>query len=204
LNRWRPAAVLASEQMMGRTERIGLGETTLADEREIAQCEENFAALVQRQSRFVFRVAYAVLRNSHDAEDVAQEVFLKLYRARGWDKINDERAYLSRMAWRVSVEKRARKGWTGDALHEDSVSPDESPEQTAMRVDWSAVVHRLMDALPKELRLPLALSTAEELTSGEIAAILTIPEGTVRTRLMKARALLKQKLARLMGEKHER
>ena len=51
-----------------------------------------------------------------------------------------------------------------------------------------------MDALPEELRQPLALSTVQELNSREIAAILDIPEGTVRTRLMRARQLLKQKL----------
>ena len=56
-------------------------------------------------------------------------------------------------------------------------------------------VHRLIDALPEELRQPLALSTVQELNSREIAAILDIPEGTVRTRLMRARQLLKEKLA---------
>jgi RNA polymerase sigma-70 factor (ECF subfamily) len=55
-------------------------------------------------------------------------------------------------------------------------------------------VHRLIDALPEELRQPLALSTVEELTSPEVARILGIPEGTVRTRLMRAREILKQKL----------
>src|SRR5580704_10819710 len=122
--------------MIGHTERIGLGETTLADEREIAHCEERFAALVQRQSRFVFRVAHTVLRNSHDAEDAAQEVFLKLYKSGAWDKIKDERAYLSRVAWRVSVDKRAKSHETGEALSGDSASPDETPEQAALQANW--------------------------------------------------------------------
>jgi RNA polymerase sigma-70 factor (ECF subfamily) len=65
--------------------------------------------------------------------------------------------------------------------------------------NWSAVVQKLIDALPQELRIPLALSSADELNSGEIAEILGIPEGTVRTRIMKAREILKGKLARLMG-----
>ena len=54
------------------TERIALGDKTLASERETAECEGPFAALVERQARFVFRVAYTALRNSQDAEDVAQ------------------------------------------------------------------------------------------------------------------------------------
>jgi RNA polymerase sigma-70 factor (ECF subfamily) len=190
--------------MIGHSERIGLGETTLADERENGDCEDHFAALVQRQSRFVFRVAYAVLRNSHDAEDVAQEVFLKLYRSGGWNKITDERAYLARVAWRVSVDRRTKSHKKGKPMSEDCASPAETPEEAAVQANWSAMVHMLMDALPEDLRLPLALSSADELTSREIAAILGIPEGTVRSRMMKAREILRQKLARLMGEKHGR
>jgi RNA polymerase sigma-70 factor (ECF subfamily) len=185
--------------MIGYSERIGPGETTLANEREIAQCEERFEGLVQRQSGFVFRVAYAVLRNSHDAEDVAQEVFLKLYRSSGWDRINDERAYLARVAWRSAMDRLGKTRDAGEALNEDSASQDATPEQAAVAANWSAVVQKLIDALPQELRIPLALSSADELNSGEIAEILGIPEGTVRTRIMKAREILKGKLARLMG-----
>lgn len=60
--------------------------------------DANFTALVQRQSRFVFRVAYAVLLNSHDAEDAVQETFLKLFRNRGWQHVDNERAFLARVA----------------------------------------------------------------------------------------------------------
>ena len=66
--------------------------------------DAEFTALVQRQSRFVFRVAYAVLLNSYDAEDAVQETFLKLYRNRGWEQAENERAYLARVAWRALVK----------------------------------------------------------------------------------------------------
>jgi RNA polymerase sigma-70 factor (ECF subfamily) len=191
--------------MTGRSEQIGLGETVLADEQDIAGCDERFAALVGRQSRFVFRVAYAVLRNSHDAEDVVQEVFLKLYRAASWEKMKDERAYLARVAWRISVDRlpKERDSRANDnELNAEPSSVGETPEQAAVQANWSAVIHRLMDALPEELRLPLALSSIDELKSHEIARILGIPEGTVRTRLMKARAMLKQKLALVMGDRY--
>jgi RNA polymerase sigma-70 factor (ECF subfamily) len=195
------ATVLAFEHcrrnMTGHSEQIGLGETVLADEQDIAGCEERFAALVGRQSRFIFRVAYAVLRNSHDAEDVVQEVFLKLYRSARWDQMKDERAYLARVAWRISVDRLPK---TRDSeVDAEELAGGETPEQAAVQANWSAVVHRLIDALPEELRHPLALSSIDELKSHEIARILGIPEGTVRTRLMKARAVLKQKLALLMG-----
>ena len=66
---------------------------------------EAFAMLVHRQSRFVFQVAYAMLRNSHNAEDVVQETFLSLYRSGAWKKMKDERAFLARAAWRQTIDR---------------------------------------------------------------------------------------------------
>ncbi len=156
---------------------------------------------MKRQSRFVFRVAYAILRNSHDAEDAAQESFLKLYRNHAWRGIENERAFLARAVWRVAVD-RVRQLQLPHAVLEDELEPPSaapSPEQEAIAVDWQAAIHRMIDALPEELRQPLALSAIDQLNSREIAAILGIPEGTVRTRLMRARHRLKEKLAALHG-----
>src|SRR5712692_2719446 len=86
---------------------IAFGEPRLAQGAATA-CDDRFAALVRRRSRFVFRVAYAILRNAHDAEDVVQETFLKLYRARRWESMVDERAFLARTAWRLAVDRRPR------------------------------------------------------------------------------------------------
>ena len=62
----------------------------LANQEDATTREARFAAFVERQSRFVFRVAYALLRNSYDSEDVVQETFLKIYRSGAWDRIKDE------------------------------------------------------------------------------------------------------------------
>lgn len=163
--------------------------------------EAAFTECVERHSRFVFRVAYAVLRNSHDAEDVVQEVFLKLYRNGAWRDIRDEKAYFARIAWRAAVDRLPRK--TTTELDEmEMISNLPSPEQTALDTDWQSKVHRLIDALPEELRQPLALSTIQELTSAEIAQIMSIPEGTVRTRMLRARQLLREKLTALEGKSY--
>jgi RNA polymerase sigma-70 factor (ECF subfamily) len=172
-----------------------------------AQTEvQGFTALVERQSRFVFRVAYAMLRNSYDAEDVVQETFLKIYRMGAWEGIKDEKAFLARAAWRIAVEKLRQKGneRRNEASDLEAPSADASPEQALITADWNAIVHRLVDALPEELRQPLALSTVEELNSREIAELMGIAEGTVRTRLMRARQMLKQKLAALMENRYEK
>lgn len=166
--------------------------------------EAEFAAFVERNSRFVFRVAYAMLRNSHDAEDAAQETFLKLWRKDAWRGIENERAFLARAAWRMAADRvdadRARREKA--VSHEETdeaelLSSLPNPEEAAMSAAWNSAVHRLIDALPEELRQPLALSSVDEMNSREIAAVLRIPEGTVRTRLMRARQLLKEKLAAL-------
>ena len=164
--------------------------------------DAKFTELVERQWRFVFRVAYAVLLNSHDAEDAVQETFLKLYRNRGWRNVENERAFLARVAWRVAVDRRPNAARasvhdTGENLATlaDPQSPEPGPEETLILADDRALIHSMIDALPEELRVPLVLSSDDELNSRQIGRILSIPEGTVRTRLQRARQLLSQKLA---------
>jgi RNA polymerase sigma-70 factor, ECF subfamily len=93
----------------------------------------------------------------------------------------------------VAVEKLPKK--RNEVLDLEMPSSEASPEQDAITTNWTQIVHRLVDALPEELRQPLALSTLEELNSREIAKVMGVAEGTVRTRLMRARQILKQKLA---------
>jgi RNA polymerase sigma-70 factor (ECF subfamily) len=155
-----------------------------------------FAALVGRQSRFVFRIAWAVLRNAHDAEDVAQETFLKLYRTGSWERMEDERAFLARTVWRLAAD-RARRRQPASDLQNEPECPGANPEALAISADRGLALQRLIDELPEELRVPLALSAVEEMTSREIGVAMGIPEGTVRTRMMRAREILRNKAAGL-------
>jgi RNA polymerase sigma-70 factor, ECF subfamily len=173
--------------------------------------EAEFTALVERQSRFAFRVAYGVLLNAHDAEDAVQETFLKLYRNSGWRRAENERAFLARVAWRVAVDRRRAIRPDGPLpdLGEapgqapQLVSPHPGPEQALVAANQHALVHSMIDGLPEELRLPLVLSASDELNSREIATILGIPEGTVRTRLQRARQVLRERIANLQTRKQE-
>ena len=165
--------------------------------------EAEFAGLVERQWRFAYRVAWAVLRNSHDAEDATQEAFLKIFRTRAWREMRDEKAYVARVAWRAAVDRvredlpsrRAplRDQDSGGAVIENVADSGLSPEEIAAAANWEATLHRLIDSLPEELRQVLALSV--EMNSREIAAAMGIAEGTVRTRLMRARGMLREKMA---------
>jgi RNA polymerase sigma-70 factor (ECF subfamily) len=171
-------------------------------EREMAiEPEVQFAALVQRQSRFVFRVAYTVLRNAEDAEEAVQDTFFKLFRSGAWKDIRDERAFLASAVWRIAVDRRqSRKQQTIEPIEIQSLAP--SPERTIMEAERERVIHQLIDSLPDKLRRPLLLFSTVEMTTVEIAALLDLPEGTVRRQVNEARTLLKEKLARWEARKH--
>src|SRR5579871_6043116 len=138
--------------------------------RQAAAHEERFGALVERQSRFAYRVAYALLRNPQDAQDAVQETFLKLYRTGAWQRMQNEKAFLARATWRVAVDRlpRTRNQEPNGTL----ASGDASPETAAIAVDWVAAIQKLIDGLPEELRQPLVLSAVEGLNSREIAPLM--------------------------------
>jgi RNA polymerase sigma-70 factor (ECF subfamily) len=164
---------------------------------------------VREDGRLVYKVAYSVLRNHHDAEDVAQETFLRFLRQRKrWPEIRDRRAWLSRVAWRAALDRKRSPAAVAleDAaeavsnLRADGAGVDEIAASRQMM----SLVERLVGSLPHDLREALTLSTTEELTSAEIAQVLGIQEGAVRNRLFRAREILRQKLAVLLEPKHAR
>jgi RNA polymerase sigma-70 factor (ECF subfamily) len=175
------------------------GEEALQHERT-AERDEAFAGLVARQSQLMFRIAYSLLRNPHDAEDAVQESFLKLYRGDAWQRIDNEKAFLARVVWRVALDRLPpRAGQIDDVAEMNLVSTATSPEEDALSGDARALLRSLIDCLPEELRQPLLLSAIEEMTSREIAEVMGIPEGTVRTRLMRAKAELKKRFEAMKG-----
>lgn len=180
---------------------IGVEETDRLPESErMAGCDEEFSLLVYRQHGFVFRVALALLRNRPDAEDIAQETFLKLYRNGHWRGMRDERAFLARTAWRLALDLRRAPAMVYADVDAD-VMPSEtaSPEEQTLNTSSAAAVHRMIDTLPEELRQPLVLSGIDGMNSREIGKVLGLPGGTVRRRLMRARQMLKEKIANANG-----
>jgi Sigma-70 region 2 len=117
----------------------------LGRERDTTASEEAFAALVRRQSRFAFQVAHAVLRNAQDAEDVVQDCFPKLYRAKSWRQVENERAFPARVVWRHAVGRRPR---VAVELSGGEPVAEANPEQLAVSEDLKQLTHRLIDTLP--------------------------------------------------------
>jgi len=119
--------------------------------RESAARDLPFVELVERQSGFLFRVAFAIVRNVHDAEDVVQETFLKLYRTGSWKRMRDEKAFLARMAWRIALSKLPSRP-TVELDPELPALHTRSPEDTAIAADWNSTIQRLIEALPETKR----------------------------------------------------
>ena len=161
--------------------------------------------MVAEHSRLIFRVALAVVRDPSEAEEVVQETFLQILRASPGrfqpGDLEDEPSYLARIAWRLAVRRR-RRFWpapTEPELLQQLPDPGESPEDTAIETSLQLWLHREIDHLPEKLRQPLALTALGELTSPQVAAILGIPEGTVRRRIHEARHLLRRRLEMKKG-----
>jgi RNA polymerase sigma-70 factor (ECF subfamily) len=161
--------------------------------------EDQLEFVVREHARLVYRIAYAALRNHHDAEDATQETFLRVLRYR--QKLADVRelkTWLARIAWRVALGRRSKAREVGlDDVVSDVRSAEATAEEIVQGIQLSRVLHDLIGALPEKLRDPLTLSTLEELTPAEIAEVLGTNEAAVRSRIFRARQILRQKLQKL-------
>lgn len=186
-------------------EAILSGEAIGQNEIERIRLEANDAALeslVRQHSHLIYRVAYAVLRRHHDAEDATQETFVRVLRYRSkLDEVEDPKTWLARIAWRVAIDRTKKQAWRREVQMEDPEKPlpevasAEPPADDRLQgVQVSAVLERLIAALPENLRQPLILSTIEEMSPREIGATLGINEAAVRSRVFRARQILKEKL----------
>ena len=190
--------------------RVVAGEATLsravsmertAEGGQIERTGDAMEALVRNHSRMVYRIAYAALRRHQDAEDATQETFLRVLRYSGrLAAVDDPKTWLARIAWRVAVDRNRSSARRQEIAWEDSGSPPEvtsnaTAADTAMQgAHVGAVLEKLIAALPRKLRDPLILSTVEEMSPREVAATLGINEAAVRSRVFRARRILKEKL----------
>lgn len=161
-----------------------------------AEIVQEFEQRLADSSRLAFRVALGVLRNREDAEDVAQEAFLRAYR--NFHRLRDRkrfRAWLARIAWRLALDRRRA---AGRRERRELASVDLAPAPTAEDLtasrEFQRHLERAIEELPKKLRLALILAAIEGHDLHEVARLLGVPEGTVKSRLHLARKQLAEKL----------
>lgn len=153
-----------------------------------------------------YSMILGILGNAHEAEDVTQQVYEKAFRAlpayRGDAKPT---TWLFRIAVnaardRIRSVSRKRKREVGNAMIEER-SANDDPALEAIERERSAALRLAIDRLPENRRELIVMADIEEMPLGEIAEITGVPEGTVKSRLHRARAELRTEYTRIRGER---
>ena len=169
-----------------------------------------FTDLMRRYNRRLYRVARSVLRDDAEAEDALQDAYLQAYRAlpafRGESALG---TWLTRIVVNAALMRQRKTGRLADvielgadfgsddaAVPRDRLDEPAQPELAALRAQTRRLIETGIDKLPAAFRTVFVLRAVEELTVEETAATLDIPEATVRTRYFRARAMLREALAR--------
>jgi RNA polymerase sigma-70 factor (ECF subfamily) len=169
--------------------------------REAAQADtrREFEERLAECGSLAYRVARGVLRNTADAEDVAQEALLRAYR--NFERLRDRnrfRGWLVRISFRLALDRlrSAKRRELRDTFWSQPVHlpPPETAESIAAANQFQGHLERALEELPEKLRLVLLLSALEGYTIEEIAAMVGVPIGTVKSRIFIARKKLAEKL----------
>ena len=155
-----------------------------------------FEVRLVESSTLAFRVAYSVVRQRQDAEDIAQEAFARAHRS--FRQLRDRerfRAWLVRMTWRLAINRRradlrrlSRESTLLQPNPSQSIDDELAARERAQRL-WRAI-----DALPDKLRLVIVLAGIEGHDVQEVARLLRLPPGTVKSRMFLGRRRLKELL----------
>src|SRR6185436_18453459 len=178
-----------------------------------AGSEEAFYWLVDAYAPLVYRLAYRLLNNPTDSSDIAQEVFLKVFRS-----VNHFEGHCSLKTWIYHIavntvwnqnrwwrrhrgQEQAMEMADGDFGVEEIELVDESqnPLRAVLTIESQELVWKALLRLNESQRLILVLREMEDLSYDEVAAIMNLTSGTVKSRLARARLSLKQELETLMA-----
>lgn len=185
-----------------------VSDRELAD-RAAAGEEPAFECIMRRHNRLLFRTARSILKSDAEAEDALQDGYL-----RAWRALHTFRAESKLSTWLVRIvvnealgrlrQRNANVITFNAALDEDGRDPEawmeddpkHRPDHVATRAEFRRMIETRIDSLPDAFRSVFMLRAVEELSVEEVALVLEIPEATVRTRFFRARALLREGLAR--------
>jgi RNA polymerase sigma-70 factor (ECF subfamily) len=179
--------------------------------RTLERDSDAFAAIMQRHNQRLYRIARSVLRNSVEAEDAVQEAYVAAFSHlasyRGESPLV---AWLSRMVMNEALGRLRRKPATADFASLDAVpeaeiiqfplsAANEDPERTMAQRQILQLVENATDALPEDYRVVFVTRIIEGMSVEETADLLSIKAETVKTRLHRARQLLRNHLNKQIG-----
>jgi RNA polymerase sigma-70 factor (ECF subfamily) len=156
--------------------------------------------VVREHADRVYRLAFRLSGNRADAEDLTQETFVRVFKSLAEYQPGTFEGWLHRITTNLFLDMvRRRQRIRFDALPEDAgdrlASRESGPEQAYDQRNLDPEIQRALDALPADFRVAVVLCDLEQLSYEEIAATLGIKVGTVRSRIHRGRALLRQALA---------
>lgn len=165
---------------------------------------EAFSLLATAHREAVYRAAWFVLEDADDALDATQEAFLKAFRH--LDRFEERasfRTWVRRIAVHAALDRRERRGREPRPAgpEEEGLPPaaSEPAGEALAREETRALVRRAIEELPPAARAAVLLRDVEGLSYAEIAAELSIPKGTVMSRIHHGRTLLRRRLEALVG-----
>ncbi|MBV9698776.1 MAG: sigma-70 family RNA polymerase sigma factor [Candidatus Eremiobacteraeota bacterium] len=156
-----------------------------------------FATLVERYDRAVYHLAYRTLQDSEEARDATQEAFFKAFRSLRTFKIGSKfSTWIFAITYHACCDRlNRRKRYAGSELPERA-DPSPGPEDQAIALDDARRLRAAVDALPEKYRTVITLFHLQGKQYEEIAEVLGLPLGTVKTHLFRA----KEQLRKLLGE----
>ncbi|MGQ9783451.1 MAG: sigma-70 family RNA polymerase sigma factor [Armatimonadota bacterium] len=205
-NRVQAGRVLAWERLM-------VEKTDQAVVQQVLEGETDaFSELVQRYQDRIYSVALNYVSNPEDAMDIAQETFVKAYsNLNKFDSASAFYTWLYRIAVNTAIDfLRKRKVRPADSLDDEKFTeigfePESrdrtiDPEEMAAQREQARILRKAISGLSNKLRTVLILHDVEGLSQEEVAQILRIPVGTVKSRVSRARAELRKVLRKAMGD----
>lgn len=158
--------------------------------------EAEFNQQLRECCRLAFRVAFAVLRQREEAEDVAQDTLLRIHRELG--RLRNPKgldAWVVRVAWRLAID-RQRSSRRRERREQSAMSfgPGLTTEELAASGEFEQALQLALDKLPEKLRTVFVLAAIQGYNTAETARLLDLPEGTVKSRLHHARKRLAEKM----------
>jgi RNA polymerase sigma-70 factor (ECF subfamily) len=167
---------------------------------EAAEPVPTWDEIVEQHSARVYRLAYRLTGNAHDAEDLTQETFVRVFRSLHTYTPGTFQGWLHRITTNLFLDQARRKSRIRfDALPEDGEnrlpSAVAAPDAAYLDRRFDADVESALAALPPDFRVAVVLCDVEGLTYEEIADVLDVKMGTVRSRIHRGRVLLRRALA---------
>jgi RNA polymerase sigma-70 factor (ECF subfamily) len=170
---------------------------------------EQFAEIAEKHAGFVYNVAYRMMGNQHDAEEVAQDAFVSAYRAR--DRFRGDaqpttwlyRITVNAALMRLRKDKRRKEMTVSEDAQPDAPSQDwtQSPVASAMNAELGERIKAAIDELSPDLKVAVVLRDVRELSNEEAADVLEVSVSALKARLHRGRVALRGALSEYLAQR---